>query len=98
MAQVSNLLLLPDPAMLSEALQTLASECSKIFNIPAFNEGATIIQALVGLRQDMQDMQAMRADMQAMRADMQAMRADMQAMQADMNKRFDGLELRIHIT
>jgi len=49
---------LPDPALISQALDTTSSKCAKLTNLfPAFNQGAAIPQALATMNQHLGQME-----------------------------------------
>ena len=47
---------LPNPQIMSQALDTMSTECAKLVSLPALNQGAAILQQLIQINLQMTQM------------------------------------------
>jgi len=76
---------LPNPQILSHALNTISTECVKLANLPALDQGAAILQQLTQMNQQMGQMNQR----------MDQMNQRMDQMNQRMDQRFNSLEIAI---
>ena len=89
----------PDFGKLSEAFTTTSTalaaashEIALVANVPTFNDGQRLFEAIERLTTSVDNL---RTDLNTIRIDLNTVRTDLNTMRADMNSKFDSLELRM---
>ena len=97
----------PNFERVSEAFSTASQEIVRIPNVPSFDNGQRILEAIealtraVGsLRSDMislrTDVNGLRTNMNGLQTDINGLRTETNGLRTDMNGRFELLELRMN--